>query len=84
MFPAVGLFRECGSSIDQRLSARTARRTRSRHPRGRALLNNETYFFRDNAYFSVLANQVLPDLARKRHQQAAVDLVGRMLDRAGS
>lgn len=31
-----------------------------------ALLNNETYFFRDNAYFSVLANQVLPDLARKR------------------
>ena len=31
-----------------------------------ALLNNETYFFRDHAYFSVLANQVLPDLARKR------------------
>ena len=31
-----------------------------------ALLNNETYFFRDAAYFQTLANQVLPDLARKR------------------
>lgn len=31
-----------------------------------ALLNNETYFFRDFAYFSVLSSQVLPDLARKR------------------
>lgn len=31
-----------------------------------ALLNNETYFFRDHAYFNVLSNHVLPDLARKR------------------
>ncbi|TMM47343.1 CheR family methyltransferase [Qipengyuania marisflavi] len=31
-----------------------------------ALLNNETYFFRDHAYFSTLANQVLGDLAKKR------------------
>lgn len=31
-----------------------------------ALLNNETYFFRDHAYFATLANQVLPELARER------------------
>ena len=31
-----------------------------------ALLNNETYFFRDHAYFSTITNQVLPDLARER------------------
>lgn len=31
-----------------------------------ALLNNETYFFRDPAYFEALAKQVLPDLAEKR------------------
>ena len=31
-----------------------------------ALLNNETYFFRDHAYFATLARNVLPDLARER------------------
>jgi chemotaxis protein methyltransferase CheR len=31
-----------------------------------ALLNNETYFFRDHAYFTTLARSVLPDLARER------------------
>lgn len=31
-----------------------------------AMLNNETYFFRDHAYFSTLANTVLPELQRKR------------------
>lgn len=31
-----------------------------------ALLNNETYFFRDHAYFATLARQVLPELARER------------------
>ena len=31
-----------------------------------ALLNNETYFFRDHAYFATLAHQVLPELARER------------------
>ena len=63
-----GLFREFGiENLDQlacllerpgehRLATRVVE----------ALLNNETYFFRDQAYFSVLANQVLPDLARKR------------------
>lgn len=31
-----------------------------------ALLNNETYFFRDHAYFATLTHQVLPELARER------------------
>lgn len=31
-----------------------------------ALLNNETYFFRDRIMFDLLASQVLPDLAAKR------------------
>lgn len=31
-----------------------------------ALLNNETYFFRDHAYFATLAHQVLPELIRAR------------------
>lgn len=31
-----------------------------------ALLNNETYFFRDPAYFQALAEHVLAELARKR------------------
>jgi chemotaxis protein methyltransferase CheR len=31
-----------------------------------ALLNNETYFFRDRLMFDILAREVLPDLAAKR------------------
>ena len=31
-----------------------------------ALLNNETYFYRDRAKFDALTNRVLPDLAEKR------------------
>jgi chemotaxis protein methyltransferase CheR len=31
-----------------------------------ALLNNETYFFRDHAYFATLSHQVLTELARER------------------
>jgi chemotaxis protein methyltransferase CheR len=63
-----GLFRELGiSTVDQlacliekdddhELSQRICE----------ALLNNETYFFRDNPYFETLANSVLPSLARAR------------------
>lgn len=63
-----GLFREIGiENVDQlacmlerpgehRLATRVVE----------ALLNNETYFFRDHAYFDTLANVLLPELARKR------------------
>ncbi|MBX7502232.1 CheR family methyltransferase [Qipengyuania mesophila] len=71
-----GLFREFGiENVDQlacmlerpgehRLATRVVE----------ALLNNETYFFRDHAYFSVLANQVLPDLARKRENRKRLSI----------
>ena len=50
-----------------------------------ALLNNETYFFRDRAPFDLIARHALAEA----RQAAAVDapdpdLVGRLLDRAGS
>ena len=63
-----GLFREFGiENVDQlacmlerpgehRLATRVVE----------ALLNNETYFFRDHAYFATLANTVLPELAKRR------------------
>jgi len=63
-----GLFRTHGiASLDQLV----AKLGLSRHsPLARevveALLNNETYFFRDRAIFDLLANKVLPDLAERR------------------
>ena len=63
-----GLFRELGiENVDQlacmlerpgeyRLATRVVE----------ALLNNETYFFRDHVYFNTLSNVVLPELARAR------------------
>ena len=33
-----------------------------------ALLNNETYFFRDRSPFDLLARYALPELAKRRHQ----------------
>lgn len=63
-----GLFREFGiQNVDQ--LACLLERPGEHHLATKvveALLNNETYFFRDHVYFMTLANQVLPDLARKR------------------
>lgn len=65
-----GLFREFGiDNVDQ--LACMLERPGEQHLATKvveALLNNETYFFRDHVYFMTLANQVLPDLARKRAQ----------------
>ena len=50
-----------------------------------ALLNNETYFFRDRAPFDLLQRHALPELAQRRAKiEADPDLVGRLLDRPGS
>lgn len=71
-----GLFREFGiENVDQlacmlerpgehRLATRVVE----------ALLNNETYFFRDHAYFSTLANFVLPELAKKRAETRKISI----------
>jgi chemotaxis protein methyltransferase CheR len=37
-----------------------------------ALLNNETYFFRDRAPFDLLARHALPQLAKKRHSNRRI------------
>jgi len=37
-----------------------------------ALLNNETYFFRDRAPFDLLARHALPQLAKKRHSDRRI------------
>ena len=63
-----GLFREFGiENVDQ--LACMLERPGEHHLATRvveALLNNETYFFRDHAYFATLANTVLPELAKRR------------------
>ena len=71
-----GLFREFGiENVDQlacmlerpgehRLATRVVE----------ALLNNETYFFRDHAYFETLTNTVLPELARRRQSSRRISI----------
>ena len=71
-----GLFREFGiENVDQlacmlerpgehRLATRVVE----------ALLNNETYFFRDHAYFETLANTVLPEIARRRQDSRKISI----------
>ena len=63
-----GLFRELGlDNVDQ--LACMLERPGEHHLATKvveALLNNESYFFRDHVYFAMLANQVLGDLASRR------------------
>ncbi len=63
-----GLFRERGiSNLDQLVCLLAdAREENLTLEVVEALLNNETYFFRDRVMFDLLANEVLPDLAAKR------------------
>lgn len=63
-----GLYREHGiSNLDQLVCLLgDGDRTELATQVVEALLNNETYFFRDHAYFSILADTVLPDIASKR------------------
>ena len=71
-----GLFREFGIENVDQLACMLERPGEQRLATKvvEALLNNETYFFRDHAYFSVLANQVLPDLARKRENRKRLSI----------
>lgn len=63
-----GVFREYGiSNVDQLVVLLTNSDSDVLANRVvEALLNNETYFFRDRAMFELLSQRVLPDLARKR------------------
>jgi chemotaxis protein methyltransferase CheR len=63
-----GLLREHGISSLDHLSAKLMLSRQSSLARKvvEALLNNETYFFRDRAMFDLLAQRVLPELAEAR------------------
>lgn len=63
-----GLFREHGvDSVDQLIVLLTqARETSLARKVVEALLNNETYFFRDRAMFDLLDQRILPELAKRR------------------
>ena len=63
-----GLFRERGiSNLDQLVCLLADPRENTlAQDVVEALLNNETYFFRDRIMFDLLAHEVLPDLAAKR------------------
>lgn len=63
-----GLCREHGIDDLDRLVAKLTMQRRSplAHSLVEALLNNETYFFRDRAMFDLLGQEVLPELARTR------------------
>ncbi|MFT4025238.1 MAG: protein-glutamate O-methyltransferase CheR [Novosphingobium sp.] len=63
-----GLYREHGISGADQLIALLARSREASLSRRvvEALLNNETYFFRDRAMFDQLASRVLPELAERR------------------
>ena len=71
-----GLFRQMGiANIDQLVCCLEDRRQTDLPDRVvEALLNNETYFFRDNAYFETLANTVLPDLAEQRRETRTLNI----------
>ena len=70
------LFRERGiSNVDQLVCLLADPRERGLAGEVvEALLNNETYFFRDHAYFATLSHQVLPDLARKRQATKRISI----------
>ncbi len=67
-----GIFREHGiSNVDQLVCLLAAPRTGPESPDlsqevVEALLNNETYFFRDKPTFDQLPQEILPELARRR------------------
>ncbi|KHK92887.1 CheR family methyltransferase [Novosphingobium malaysiense] len=69
-----GLCREHGIANLDSLIAKLgmSQRSAQAHTLVEALLNNETYFFRDRAMFDLLAGRVLPDLAEARASTKSV------------
>lgn len=71
-----GLFREYGIANADQLIAKLAqsRQTTLARKVVEALLNNETYFFRDRAMFDLLAQKLLPELARQRASERRLSI----------
>jgi chemotaxis protein methyltransferase CheR len=70
------LFREYGITSADQLIVKLAqsRQTTLARQVVEALLNNETYFFRDRAMFDLLAQRVLPELARRREKERSLSI----------
>jgi chemotaxis protein methyltransferase CheR len=71
-----GLFREHGiTSVDQLIAMLTQAREASLARKVvEALLNNETYFFRDRQMFDLIGLRALPELARRRQEQRKLSI----------
>ncbi len=71
-----GLLREYGVDTADQLIAKLAlsRQTTLARKVVEALLNNETYFFRDRAMFDILSQRILPELARKREKERRLSI----------
>ncbi|WP_169053580.1 CheR family methyltransferase [Alteraurantiacibacter aquimixticola] len=71
-----GIFRDRGISSNQDLVVLLTQPDQSTLAREvvEALLNNETYFFRDRLVFETLAQKVLPELARQRQAQRSLSI----------
>jgi chemotaxis protein methyltransferase CheR len=71
-----GIMRELGLAHADALIARVNRDRNGPLARRviEALLNNETYFFRDKALFDLLGQRALPDLARRRADTARLSI----------
>ena len=72
-----GIFRKIGiSNVDQLvcLLDQPSHATLSQQV-VEALLNNETYFFRDRAMFNQLSDQVLPQIAKERRQERTLSIL---------
>ena len=72
----LGVLREHGLASVDALTARLAQPGEGALARQvvEALLNNETYFFRDRAMFDLLVQQVLPKLAEQRARQRRLSI----------
>jgi chemotaxis protein methyltransferase CheR len=71
-----GIFRERGiSNVDQLVCLLAQPEERELEKQVvEALLNNETYFYRDRAMFDLLTQQVLPDIARRRREARRISI----------
>jgi chemotaxis protein methyltransferase CheR len=71
-----GLFREYDIENADQLITKLAvsRHTTLARKVVEALLNNETYFFRDRAMFDLLSHKILPELARRRASERRLSI----------
>ncbi|MFB0612713.1 CheR family methyltransferase [Aurantiacibacter poecillastricola] len=71
-----GVFREHGITSNQDLLVLLTQPEQSRLPQEvvEALLNNETYFFRDQAVFDKLASDIIPAIASLRERRKRISI----------